>query len=375
MKRSLGPCTLLSIGALCALGCDAPATKAILTATPEAVTLVQDTEALCVKTGKAGVERFEGQSPAGDVETALHEYFDGEAAPQLAAVDKAGELIADLMPKVREESSPETVRAVEDLFETQKTVCKAARTPRSTKLDFQDSLKYAVNDYVAARDKLAALYTVPDADAQFARHKFSPLLDEARASAPRPEPAAGVRVASAKQYDQERAEWEKAQEYQARQQAEHEAAVSRWRTREETDKNGARQPLVGLASAASPQPAQVQQTMQTMQSWYAGYSGKVQPVRAALASYLEVRRGQNEEIQPVCQELLNATAALLADPATLEPPDRMASQALKRAYAELRECAQACVTGRNAEATFSLGAYQSALRDAAAALRPYSVVP
>jgi hypothetical protein len=53
----------------------------------------------------------------------------------------------------------------------------------------------------------------------------------------------------------------------------------------------------------------------------------------------------------------------------------MASQSLKRAYVELRECAQSCATGRNAEATFRLGAYQSALRDAAAALRPYSVAP
>ena len=51
------------------------------------------------------------------------------------------------------------------------------------------------------------------------------------------------------------------------------------------------------------------------------------------------------------------------------------SQALKRAYAELRECAQSCATSRNAEAAFRLAAYQSAIRDAAAALQPYSVTP
>ena len=207
-----GICALLST-----LGCGSPQpAKTVLTATPEAVTLIQDTQAICVKTAKAGVARFEEQSPSGDLVESLHKYFDGEAAPELAVVDKAGELISDLLPKVREESPRETVRAVEDLFEAQKQVCKMARTPRSSKLSFQDNLKYAINDYVEARDKLAALYTVPDADAQFARHKFSAPLDEARASVPAAPPETGVRVASAEQYyDRERQEWEKVQEYQA----------------------------------------------------------------------------------------------------------------------------------------------------------------
>ena len=291
MKRSLGPCIALGIVTLLStLGCGSPQpAKSILTATPEAVTLIQDTQAICVKTAKAGVARFEEQSPSGDLVESLRKYFAGEAAPELAAVDKAGELISDLMPKVREESPRETVRAVEDLYEAQKQVCKMARTPRSSKLSFQDNLKYAINDYVEARDKLAALYTVPEADAQFARHKLSVPLEEARASVPAAPPETSVRVASAEQYARERQEWDKVQEYQARQQAEHDAAVGRWRAREEADKDGARQPLVSLAKTASPQTAE---TRQTIQGWYAGYSAKVGPVRAALASYLEVRRGR-----------------------------------------------------------------------------------
>lgn len=375
MRRSLVPCILVGIVVLGALGCDPPRTQTLLTATPEAVTLIQDAEALCAKAGKAAVESYRGQNvqsrSGGDLVRFLHQYVEGEGAPEMAAIDKADELVADLMPKVREESETGVVKAVEDLLAGQKRVCTAARTGSYTPLEYQDKLKYATNEYLEARDKLAALYTVPDADAQFARRKFSPQLEEARASARPAEPESPVRVASAEQYDRERQEWEKTQEYQARQQAEHDAAVDRWRAREE-DGEGKRQPLVGTVTASS---AQAARSPQTAQAWNTAYAARVTPVRTALESYLEVRRGEPEEVRPVCQELLDATTALLADPAAMETPDRMANQALKRAYAELRECAQSCTTNHNAEAAFRLAAYQTALRDATAALRPYGVAP
>ena len=374
MKRNFGPWTLIWSGVLLfALGCDPQKpVKTALTATPEAVILIQDTQELCVKTGKAGVRKFEEQTANVGVEDFLRRYFAGEAAPDFAAADRATAMIDDLLPKVREEASAETATAIEDLAEARKEVCRAARTPRPSELNYEDKLRYATESYVDARDKLAALYTVPDADAQFARHKFEPLLDQARDAAPAAAPETAVRVASAEEYDRERQEWEKAQQYQARQQAEHEAAVSRWREREESGKGDRREPLVGMASSSAPAPVQ---TQQTVQGWYAAYNAKAAPTRAALASYLEVRQGDPEDYQPACQELLNATSSLLADPAVLSSPDRMATQALKRAYAELRDCAQFCITNHNAEATYHLAGYQSALREATAALRPYSVAP
>jgi hypothetical protein len=378
MKRSLGPCTLVGSGFLLfASGCDSkPAAPVIITATPEAVILIQDTEARCIEIGKRGVERIQalpGVIPPNEIHEAGQKYLAGEAAPELAAVDKANQIVTELMPKVREESSPQVVSAIEALIRAQDWVCKGARTAAFSRYKVQDILDHSISSYMIARDKLDALYKVPEADALFARRKYDRILEEARASVPSP-PADDVQVASAEdRYARERREWEESQELQARQQAEHEAAVNRWRERVEADKTRPESPaLVSSAPQPGPKPEQLQPRMQT---WYAAYVKKVGPVRAAFASYQEVRRGTAEEVQPACQDLLDATTALLDDPAALNPPDPSANEALKRAYAELQESAHACATGQSAEAVFRLSAYQSALRDAAAALRPYSVVP
>ncbi len=119
-------------------------------------------------------------------------------------------------------------------------------------------------------------------------------------------------------------------------------------------------------------PEQLQQSLRT---WSAGYAAKSAPVKAALADYLTVRQGSAEEIQPVCQRMLATTSALLADRGALDAPEYVAGRALKRAYASLRDCAQACATGYNAQAIIELGDYVKAFREAESALRPYGVAP
>lgn len=377
MKRSLGPWALVGAGFLLfASGCDSkPPAKVIITATPEAVTLIQDTEARCIKIGEKGVQRVQAlpvMTPPNEIHVAGQKYLEGEAAPELAVVDRANEIVAELMPKVREESSPQVVSAIEALIRAQEWVCKGARTAAFSSEKVQDILDHSISSYMIARDKLELLYKVPEADALFARRKYDRILEEVRASVPGP-PADDVQVAAAEdRYARERREWEESQELQARQQAEHEAAVNQWREREEGNTKSRSPVLVSAAPQSGPKLEQLQPRMRT---WYAAYAGKIGPVRAALASYLEVRRGTNEEIQPVCQDLLNATTALVDEPTALNAPDPAVNEALRRAYSELQQCAQACATGQNAEAVFRFSAYQSALRDAAAALRPYSVAP
>jgi hypothetical protein len=389
---------VLVLGLAAVLGCDMslkekpkPATDLI--ATPEAVTLIQAAKERCVKIARTGVERLRAEerveqqpqdqnagttsapgSPSAVTLDTLEAYFKDEAAPEGAAVDKAGELIRDLLPRVKSEASPEITQAVQALSVSQGLVCQRARTARPTETNYQENLDSAVRDYDTAEAKLAALYTVSATDAQFALSKFNPLLDEARTNT---DPHAGspIKRMTPEQLSQQRKEWEASQELQQRQQAEHDAAVISWRRRQEGQTPTLAK--VGMAPdlvAKSSLPPERKQ--QTMQSWSARYADKVAPVRTALASYLSLRRiGTPEQIQPVCQQLLDATTALNADGPALDSPDDDAARSLKKAYGDLQECARSCLSYQNAEAAFRLAAYQKELGDATTALQPFNVTP
>src|SRR4051812_22289159 len=169
-----------------------PAAPSVLTVTPEAVTLIQEAEDRCVKIAKLGIERVRaaeaerqrvrdeaieavrnGANPKTlselpqDVElTALEKYLKDDARPQLTAVDRAGELIHDLMPKVRDEAPVEVHRAIQTLLANQEQVCFKARSAKPTRSAYQENLDYAVHDYNNAEAKLEVLYTVSATDAE-----------------------------------------------------------------------------------------------------------------------------------------------------------------------------------------------------------------
>jgi hypothetical protein len=375
---------LFTAAALLAAGCAQKKAPAASTATPELVTLIDDTEARCDKLGRAGLQKIRdaerdparGSSSYVSYRDVHQKYLDTEAVPELAMVDRAGELAVELMPKVREESSSDVVQAIESLQSAVEQLCQRARSARPSAANLKENLDYAVQGYKTAQAKLAPLYTVGDADVQYARHKLDPLLEQARAAAP-----AGVAAGSGKlapeKYEQQRQEYAAAQDFQTRQEAEHAAAVARWREREEGDKADRQRAKAALDRAPSQgaQGSTPEQLQQSLRTWSASYAAKAAPVKAALADYLTVRQGSAEEIQPVCQTLLAATSALLADRAALDAPEYVAGRALKRAYGSLRNCAQLCSTGYNAQAVIELGDYVKALREADSALRPYGVAP
>jgi len=364
-----------------AAGCTPPKAKAAQTATPELVTLIEDTEARCAGIGKAGLQKIRdaendpsrGSSAYVSYRDVHQKYLDNEAGPELAMVDRAGELELELIPKVREETSSEIVQAIDGLQHAEEEVCQRARSARPSAANLKENLDYAVQGYKAAQSRLAPLYTVGETDAQYARHKFDSVLEAARAAAP-----SGVAGEAAKltgeKYEQQRQEYAAAQDFQTRQEAEHAAAVSRWREREEGDK-AERQRAKASLDRAPTQGMTPEQLQHSLRTWSTSYAAKSAPVKAALADYMTVRQGSAEEIQPVCQTLLAATSALLADRPALDAPEYVAGRALKRAYASLRNCAQACATGYNAQAVIELGDYVKALREADSSLRPYGVTP
>ena len=395
---------LLVLGfAAAALGCDRlvpgkPA-AAELTATPQAVTLIQEAKTRCVKVAKTGIEKLRAaederkrkqeealESRTDDApgprwaaenedtaETTLEKYLKGEAAPELAAADRAGELIRGLMPEVGKEASPEITLAVKDLLNNEEQLCQRIRGARPTRSSYQDNLDYAVRDYDAAEAKLQVLYTVNATDSQFALSKYKPMLDQISASADRHEDSP-MRPLTPDQLREQRREWETTQELQQQQQAQHDAAVVRWRQREE-----GKTPLlakVGVApEMAAKENLSPEKRQQTMQTWHAGYTAKAAPVRAAFASFMSNRRGPDSQLMPICQTLLDATADLNADAAALDPPDMTVARTLKKAYTELQESARACLNGQSAESAFRLSYYQGAIAQATSALQPYSLTP
>ena len=377
---------LLALGiAAAALGCDRPPAKPAVTeliATPQAVTLIDEGKTRCVKVAKTGLEKLRdledaerrkqeaalesgaaydpGPRWAADslTEKTLDKYLKEEAAPELAAADHAGVLIRGLMPEVGKEASPEITQAVQALFNSEEQVCQRVRNARPTRANYQENLDYVVRDYDAAEARLQVLYTVNATDAQFALSKYKPILDQVSASTDRPS-GNPMRPLTPNQLREQRREWEATQELQQQQQAQHDAAVVRWRQREE-----GKTPLmakVGVApELAAKENVSPQKRQQTMQAWHAGYTGKAAPVRAAVASFMSNRRGPDSQLMPICQTLLDATAALNADTAALDPPDMTVARSLKKAYTELQESARACLNGQSAESAFRLSYYQGA---------------
>jgi hypothetical protein len=170
-------------------------------------------------------------------------------------------------------------RSVQALSASEEQVCARARNPRLQRLSYQESLDYAVHDYDNAEAKLQALYTVTATDAQYAANKYNPLLDEARAGGDHTTGTSGMKPLPSEELKRQRKEWEATQQYQQEQQAQHDAAVVRWRQREEK-----KEPMLAKVGLAP------EKRTQSMQAWYAGYSAKAGPVRTALASYTSLRR-------------------------------------------------------------------------------------
>ncbi len=299
-------------------------------------------------------------------EEILKRYLANDARPELAAADRARQLVGGLLPNAAAEVSPEAAQAVEALVAAQDTVCQVARTAGSP-MQYERLFDDAVRGYEAAEARLGSLLQISAADLRFARYKYLPQVEKARGATA--ERLRSRLVLSPEEYERERREWEASQELMAQQQTEHEAAVRQWRER------GEKEEVPGgkvLASWFDTPPAK---RMEIMRSWYGGYTAEVAPVRRAVASYTSLRLQKGAKLQSACQDLLNVTSALLVHPAALRPPDPAAHRVLTAAYGELQQSAQACTKGLDAEATFRLVFYQKAMGQAAEALSPYSLQP
>jgi hypothetical protein len=303
------------------------------------------------------------------------EFLAGEAAGDVAVIDRSDELVARLLPQVDGEAPPATAQAVRDLLHAEEEVCRSARGADSSTA-LRKASEAAVRGYQDTAAKLAALVAPSEVDVQFARHKYGALLDQARAAAPAHVAGATGRLArrTAEEYADQRREWAAEQELATRQQAEHESAVHTWRSR---DADEPRAPLATVGAAHPPlKPGESRDLMQQrMRGWFPVYNRKAAPVRAALARTLALLQQPGADARPSCRELLNTATDFLTDPAALDAPDDAVGAALKQAYGELQELGRACSAGLPTESTFRIANFERQIENAATALKPYGVRP
>jgi hypothetical protein len=365
----------------------------VLQATPEAVVLIQDNEARCARIGQDGArrlakaeaqeernarlqgysyrdpsgQRVEAKPPVDPIED-FKSYLKKDAAEELAAVEAAHDAIKELLPKVKTEAPRAMATAIAALAMAQEQVCLTMRQP-ALSAQYQGNLDASVNLYSDAAQTLMPLFTPSETDTQFALHKYSSRLDDARAAArARNQQAA----APTQDYESEQREWQAAQELQAQQQAEHETALNNWQRKRDEPQDTLQKVSVTMRPRQELSP---EQKAQAMMDWHAGYKAKVAPVKAALSNYLRLKAAGSADLAVPCQTMLDAGTALLADRTALEAPDAQAAKTLRRSFTELQALAEACHNGQTAEATFRFDAFERTLGQAAAALGPYSLAP
>ncbi|HEV7503917.1 MAG TPA: hypothetical protein VGS07_03305 [Thermoanaerobaculia bacterium] len=416
MRRKLPPGLAITLLAF-AMGCgrDGGKAPAVLQTTPEAIFLIQDNEARCVKIGQALSRRLtqaeeeiadraresyraarrptrvewdprtgrvsnpqtveptyppEEPTPPVQPSEAFNRYLAEDAVGELAAVDTAKGEIQDLLSKVKTEAPADLAGAVAALSGAHEQVCIAIRRSAWSSAQYRRTLEVTEDAYRAAEEKLRPLYTVSEMDSQFALRKYGPLLEEARTAARnRNRPAAAQPV---KDYERDQREWKATQEIQAQEQTEHEVALKKYYVKRDGPLQGA--PRLGVVIKPTPSP---EERAQSMKVWYPRYTAKVGGVKTALSAYLQLRKAgvTGESLFQSCEALMAADVPLLNDPVALEPPDPQAAEPLRAAFSELQALAQACHDGQTAETLIRLDAFERTLALAATALRPYSLAP
>jgi hypothetical protein len=372
-------------------------TPAVLQTTPEAVALIRDNEARCVKIGQDGTQRlaaaeveaerdiralgsYRAKSVAEDDPLAetpkppvqpsevFKKYLADDAAEELAAADAAQAVIQELLPHVKTEASPELSDAVAALSGAHDQVCLAIRQPRRS-AQYQTSIDFAENGYRAAEEKLRPLVTVSATDSQFALHKYGPRLAEARAAArDRSRPAA----LPGKDYERDQREWQAAQQLQTQQEVDHEAALNKYYGK----RDGSQQPVPRLGTVTKPTPSPEEQA-RAMKAWYPHYTAKVSRLKTVLATYLRLKNAgvTDASLYESCEMVMAAVVPLLDDTVALEAPDPQVAKPLRAAYRELEAMAQACRDHETSETIIRLNIFERTLAQAATALHAYSLEP
>jgi hypothetical protein len=368
-------------------------------ATPEAIALIQDNADRCAKLGESGMtllqaaekakeawamtatsmarrpqagEEIAAVIPPVEPSELLKKHLEGDVAPDVAAVKKASELIDRLMPETAAETSTQVAEALKELRKAEEDLCNRVMQSETSAWTYERNRRRALDTFERAEAKMEALFKVSSTDLQFAMRKYNPLLEQARAETRRKD--AGP-VLTAEEYAEERAEWDAAQELQTAQQNEHQIAVTRWREEKEVEQREEKA-KVGFAPDYARQLQETPESrQQKFQAWYPSYAARANPVKQALAYYVDVRRGPASQVQPACQSVLDATTALLNDSAALQVPDKILVNTLRNAYENLQQGASACVAGRTAEAAFRMTDYEKGIKSAEGTLSQYSIVP
>ncbi len=122
----------------------------------------------------------------------------------------------------------------------------------------------------------------------------------------------------------------------------------------------------------APEPAAV--SPDAMARWHADYSTKIAPFKKSLSSFLKVQGASLTLImEQACQDLARVAGGVLEDPAALEAPDAAVSEALRAAVTQFKQASSFCIAGRLQRTRVFVAAGEQDLVRAMNALKSYGL--
>lgn len=358
--------------ALTLAGCDSEIYKKLTTAPAEAtspadaVALIRHNKERCLSIARGATNYFSLSATAGS----WGDYILSERQEVIASLATQAILEEDILPEIESQASSDEEEAIASLFEAHRQLCQGAIQAPSTFAEYDGRIAQAVYSYDAADQVVEDLVDVTSTEQELAVAKYKPMVEEMIEREQRSyEKALGwreQRQGSAATAELEKKAYEAHQKETEERERRQQEILEQWRKERGATRKS--EPVERVSSTR-------QSPEQLMQSWHASYLQRAAPTKSALARYLDLRDKLDPNVQPVCQELMAAADAALADPVIFNSPSTRVNYALKDAFLEFRAAAKSCVNALPVEAGYRLTAGQQALGRAAAGLRPYSLEP
>lgn len=356
-------------------GCESDLYKKLTTAPPEtsapkdAVALIRHNKERCLSIARGAANHF-GLSAAAST---WDDYLYTQRKDIMNSLAFQALLEQEVIPDMQSVAVGEEEDAINNLFAAQQHLCVSAIQAPSDLGQYDALIAGAVYRYDAADQAVEEVIDVSLTDQRLAVDRYRPQVEAMLASEQRSyEKAMGWKSQSGKSAATSELE-KKAYAAQQREAEEQEKRrqeiLAQWRKERgatTTQRNDA-ESTATLGRRETP--------ADRMKAWHASYLPKAAPTKAALGRYLALRDKLDPNVEPACQELLQASETALADPSMFSSPNRGVNFALKDAFLEFRAAAKACIDVRPVDAGYRISAGQQALGRAASGLREYSLAP
>ncbi len=358
----------------------------------EIIALLIENQERCLRIAYGAVARYQEGSAGERRKQSVTRYLNEEARPEIEIYERTTQVINRLMPEAQAGLPAEIVNPLMDMYSVVEELCNTAQQANmASQLD--NIITEEINAFTGAKVRIADYVQLSSAEKRRILMDYGTEIYGARAVAGSRQGSggegddilAGEKPMSAAERERKEKAWADYLAEQKRiEQEKTERLAARQAAVEERRKAQSREPSprVGLSPTGEAKVEELrssavdQALYDNMAAWHRVYSAKVLSVKQALARYYQLDpRLRDTRVVHACQKLIQVTEPLLADRAALSAPDPTVTQALRTAFTEFHHAAAACITGEDEQRASHMAAGEKALGEAAAALRPYGLVP